>query len=576
MTRPTEAGGTLRLKLLRAGFLAAGLLIMGQLFRVQILSHDFYAALAEGQHDLFEQLFPQRGKILARDRAGGGQTFMLATNRKLSLAYADPSRIPDPEAAAAKLAPVLGLDEAELRAKLEDRDSRYKPLKRGLDDEARGRVEALGIEGIRFADEDTRFYPEGETGAHVLGFVGESEHGRSGRYGIEGWFDAELAGRQGSLRTEKDPGGRTIAVGNRNVVPARDGDDIVLTIDRTVEYVACRKLAEWVKAHGAAKGSLVVLDPKTGAVIAMCGAPSFDPNAYGKVDDVGVYNNTAIFDAYEPGSVFKAITMAAGLDTGKIAPTTPFDDPGEVKIGPYTIRNSDLKAHGRVDMTEVLVASLNTGLVEVVHRLGPASFLKYVRDFGFGRKAGIELQSEAAGNIEPLERKGDIWAATGSFGQGITATVLQIAAAYGAVANGGTLMKPYIVEEIRHADGTVETRGPRVVRRVISERAARLLTGMLTAVVERGHGRRAGVPGYWVAGKTGTAQIARTDGPGYEVGATIGTFAGFAPVEDPKFVMVVRVDRPKDVQFAESSAAPLFGDMAKFLLDYYEVPPTRN
>jgi cell division protein FtsI/penicillin-binding protein 2 len=565
-----------RLRLLRLVFLLAGLLIVGQLFRVQVLGHAFYAALAEGQHDLFKHLFPERGRIYARDRKFGGQEFLLATDRKLAVAYAEPFRVKDPRGTAAKLAPLLGLGEDELIPKLSGQE-RYRVLKRQVDDDARAAVEKLGLEGIGFSEEDHRFYPEGTAGAHLLGFVGHGEDGgRAGRYGLEGYFDEALSGTQGYLESEKDSRGRLIAIGNRTLKPAKDGDDLVLTIDRTIEYVACKRLEEWVTAHGAQRGSLVILEPSTGAVLAMCGAPAFDPNAYNKVESVEIYNNTAIFEPYEPGSVFKTITMAAGLDTEKIAPSTPFEDAGEVKIGPHTIRNSDLKAHGRVDMTTVLAESLNTGLVEVAHRLGGPTFLKYVRDFGFGQKTGVELQTEAAGDIEPLERKGDIWSATGSFGQGITVTVLQLASAYGAIANGGILMKPYVVDEIRHADGSVERRAPKAVRRVISERTARLLSGMLVQVVERGHGKRAGVAGYWIGGKTGTAQIARRDGPGYEAEATIGSFVGFGPIDDPKFVMAVRIDRPKDVQFAESSAAPLFGEIAKFLLDYDEVPPTRR
>jgi len=565
-----------RLRLIRLGFFLFGLLIVGQLFRVQVLGHDFYAALAEGQHDLFRHLFPQRGKIYARDRASGDQDFLLATNRSLHLLYAEPFRMKDPAGVAKALAPILETDEKELSAKIADKNERYRVLARKLDDETRDRIEKLDLEGVGFTTEDFRYYPEGPTGAQMLGFVGESEHGRSGRYGVEGWFDKDLAGTQGYLESEKDPGGRAIAVGNRTVKPAKDGSDLVLTVDRTVQYVACSKLDEWVKKHGATQGSIVIVEPSTGAVIALCNAPAFDPNEYGKVDDIGVYNDVATFDAYEPGSIFKTIAMAAGIDTGNITPETVFDDPGEAKIGPYTIRNSDLKAHGRVTMTEVLTESLNTGMVEVSQRLGGPTLLKYVRDFGFGARPGLELQSEAAGDIEPLTRKGDIWPATASYGQGITVTALQMAVAYAAIANDGILMKPYIIDEVRHADGTVEKRGPQAVRRVISERAARLVSGMLTAVVERGHGARAAVPGYWVGGKTGTAQIARSDGPGYEVGATIGSFAGYAPIDDPKFAMIVRIDRPKDVQFAESSAAPLFGEMAKFLLDYYHIPPTRK
>jgi len=565
-----------RLRFIRLGFFLAGLLIIGQLFRVQVMAHDFYSALAEGQHDLFRQLFPERGRIYARDGNSGDQTFLLATNRKLNLLFAEPYRLKNDAAVAKALSPILGVAELDLRAKLSNHEERYHVLAHKLDDDTRAKIEALKLDGLGFSEEDLRFYPEGASGAQMLGFVGESAAGRSGRYGLEGWYDQELTGDQGYLESQKDSVGRLIAVGDHTIKPAKDGSDLVLTIDRTVEYVACQKLEAAVQAHQASRGSLVILDPKTGAVIAMCNAPTFDPNDYGKIDSVDVYNDTAIFDAYEPGSVFKTITMAAGIDTGKITPESTFDDPGEVKIGPFTIRNADLKAHGLVSMTDILAQSLNTGIDFVVGKVGPTAFLTYTRNFGFGQKTGITLQSEGAGDVSQLERKGDIWSATGAFGQGVTATVLQLAAAYGAIANGGSLMKPYVVDEMRRPDGQVLAAKPQSVRRVVTSRTASLLTGMLVAVVDHGEGHRAAVPGYWIGGKTGTAQIPNADGPGYEVGPTIGTFVGFGPVDDPRFVMAVRIDRPKDVQYAESSAAPLFGDIAKFLMDYYRIAPTRK
>lgn len=567
-----------RLRVLRFIFLAAGCLVVIQLFRIQVLSHGFYTALAEGQHDLFQKLFPERGRVYASSTKGGGTSYLLAANRKTSLAYAEPFRIKDPKPAAYLLAPLLGLDELDLVAKLSDGKVRYRPLKKDVPDDVRAGVTALGLEGIGFADEEARFYPEGDAGAQLLGFVSAGDDGtRVGRYGIEGYFNDELSGATGFLQAEKDSLGRLLADGTQALKPARNGDDITLTIDRTVEHVVCGKLSAWVKLHGASKGSVVILDPKTGAVIAMCNTPTFDPNAYNKVNDISVYNNTAIFDAWEPGSIFKTITMAAGLDTGKVTPNTTFNDTGELKIGLFTIRNSDLKAHGLVTMTDVLAESLNTGIDSVVRTVGNETFLKYVQDFGFGQKSGIQLQTESAGNIESLGKKGDIYAATGAFGQGLTTTPLQIAAAYAAVANDGILLTPTIVASIADGGtGDVRNTAPKAVRRVISDRTSKLLTGMLVAVVERGHGKRAGVPGYWVAGKTGTAQIPKKDGGGYETDAAIGSFAGFAPIENPKFTMVVRIDRPKDVGFAESSAAPLWGDIAKYLLDYYEIPPTRH
>ena len=567
-----------RLRFVRLGFLVAGIIVTAQLFRIQVLSRGFYTALADGQHELFQHLFPERGRIYASDPKTG-QVSLVAANRSSSLAYAEPFHVKEPKHAAYVLAPLLGLDEIELAAKLADSKAQYRPLKKDVPDDVRAKIEALKLDGIAFSDEDARFYPEGDTGAQVLGFVSSRDDGsRVGHYGIEGYFNQELSGATGFLNADKDPFGHLLADSLRQFKPAKNGTDIVLTIDRTVEHVVCSKLQAWVSAHGAARGSVVIMDPNSGAVVAMCNAPSFDPNAFNKVDDVGVYNNTAIFDAYEPGSIFKTITMAAGLDTGKITPDSTFNDTGEEKIGQFTIHNADRKGHGIVSMTEILAQSLNTGIDHVVQMVGSESFLSYVQNFGFGVKTGIELETESPGNIESLKRKGDIWAATGAFGQGLTVTPIQMAAAYASIANGGTLLQPTIVAEMRDpSTGQAQKTKPKVVRRVMSERAARLLTGMLVAVVEKGEGHRAGIQGYWVGGKTGTAQIPRTDGQtGYEVGSTIGSFAGFAPIDNPKFVMIVRIDRPKDVQYAESSAAPLWGAIGKFLTDYYEIPPTRH
>lgn len=568
-----------RLRFLRYGFMVAGLIIVGQLFRIQVLSHAFYEALASGQHDIFQELFPERGKIYSRDTVTN-EEYVLATNQKLTLVFAEPFRLEDPKGATEKLAELFAWEDeerADFEAKLSDKKRRYVRLKSKVPDDLRLQIEALDIEGIRFTDETHRFYPEMTSGAQVIGFLGVAEDGgRVGRYGLEGYFDEVLSGSQGFLESERDSGGRLIVGGDHSIQEAVDGADIVLTIDRTIQHIVCGKLEKWVELHEAERGSVVVLDPKSGAVLAMCNAPAYDPNAYNLVESINVYNNTAIFDPYEPGSVFKTVTMAAGLDTEKVTPDTLFDDEGEVEIGPHTIRNSDLKAHGEVTMTDVITNSLNTGMVEVASRLGSETFLKYVKDFGFGQHTGIELQTELAGNIETLARRGDIWSATGSFGQGVTVNLLQLAAAYGAVANNGVLMKPYIVSEIREPGEEPELRSPKKVRQVISERASKLLTGMLVSVVERGHGTRASVPGYWIAGKTGTAQIARQDAAGYEKDDTIGSFIGFGPIDNPQFVIGVRIDRPQTVRFAESSAAPLFGDIAAFLVDYYKIPPSRK
>ena len=309
-------------------------------------------------------------------------------------------------------------------------------------------------------------------------------------------------------------------------------------------------------------------------MLALCSSPDFDPSNYGKVPDLSVLNNPVTLDAYEPGSVFKAFTMAAGLDANKINPKSTYLDKGVEEIDNFKIKDSDGVAHGVQDMTTVLDESLNLGTIFVQRQLGKDAFRQYVQAFGFGAKTGIGLTPESKGDVSSLAKKGDIWAATGSFGQGITTTAIQLAAAYASLANGGRLLRPYIVDEIIHPDGTREKTKPTVVSQPITARSSRLITGMLVSVVENGHGKKAGVPGYYVAGKTGTAQVASSKG-GYQKDVTIGSFAGYAPASDPKFVMVVRINHPRDVQWAESSAAPLFGQMAKFLLSYFQVPPER-
>lgn len=565
-----------RLSVLRAVFLAFAGLIVVRLFWLQIIQHETYAAQAEGQHRIEAELLPRRGDILVRDRFSGNKLFPWATNRRYHLLYAIPKDIPEPLAVARALDPYVDLDEAQLLKRLDRPGDVYEPVAHGLTDERMGVVEALNLPGVHFQDEDLRYYPEKQLGSHVLGFVGFVKDQRKGQYGIEEYFEDELSGQRGRVKGERDATGRTIATGDRQLKRPIDGSDVLLTIDRTLQYEACSKLDAWVLQHGANHGTLVILDPKSGAVLALCGAPDFDPNAYADQTDITVYANPAVFSTYEPGSVFKPFTMAAALDLGRVTPETTYEDTGEVKIGSFTIRNSDLKAHGVQSMTQVLEQSLNTGAIFAAQQVGNDPFQDYVKAFGFGTKTEVTLPGEQPGDISLLRKGKDIYTATASYGQGITVTPLQLAAAYAAIANQGKLMKPYIVESIIRPDGSTVSTAPTMVRQVISPKTASTLSAMLVNVVRKGHGQRAGVPGYFVAGKTGTAQIPYKDKRGYEPGVTIGTFAGFAPVSDPKFVMVVRIDRPKDVQFAESSAAPLFGQMAQFLLNYYEVPPEES
>lgn len=464
----------------------------------------------------------------------------------------------------------------QLISRLSKPDDPYEPIARHVSDEQLDLIKALQVEALDYLIEDTRAYPEPGFGGQVLGFLGKADDGQAvGRYGLEGYFDDYLTGKSGQLYSQNDLSGRWIGVGDRHFRPAIDGGDLLLTIDRTLQVEVCNILAAGVEHFNADSGTVIVIEPATGKILAMCGAPDFYPADYAKVEDAAVYNNPAIFSAYEPGSIFKPITMAAAIDTGAVTPDSRFTDPGEVEIDDFTIHNAANHVYGNVSMIEVLEESINTGMVWVMRQMGKSTLREYIHKFGFGEATGIQLKTEVSGNIESLDKQAEVYAATAAFGQGITVTPLQIATAYAALANGGLLMKPYLVDAMRYPDGTIEKTEPEPVRQVISPTTATTIGAMLVSVVEYGHGKKAAVPGYYIGGKTGTAQIARNGV--YSATEFNGSFAGYGPVHNPKFAMVVKIENPKEgVIYAESTAAPIFGEIAKFILEYYGIAPERS
>ncbi|HYE22153.1 MAG TPA: penicillin-binding protein 2, partial [Verrucomicrobiae bacterium] len=370
--------------------------------------------------------------------------------------------------------------------------------------------------------------------------------------------------------------GRWITFASRNLTPALDGDNIVLTIDPAIQFKSQEVLRAAIESHQAEGGSVIVVNPKTGAILAMANYPEFDPNVYNQVPDISYYSNRSLAIDYEPGSIFKPITMAAALNEGKVTPETTYEDTGEVQLDEFKIKNSDGKAHGIQTMTQVLEQSLNTGMIFAEKEVGHDAFRRYVKDFGFGELVNIELPGEVKGNLDNLTKKHDVFYGTASYGQGITVTPLQMIQAYTALANNGKMMQPYVVSKIIHPNGSEEVSKPRMVNKVLEPRTAGQLSSMLVNVVENGHGKRAAVKGYYIAGKTGTAQVANRDRVGYDPNKSIGSFIGYGPVDNPAFLMLVRIDNPKDVKFAESTAAPAFGEIAGFILNYMQIPPSRK
>jgi cell division protein FtsI/penicillin-binding protein 2 len=603
--------------------------VIVRLYSLQVMKYDLYTAIAANQHEVSNKLAPNRGKIFIQDNIVSNEDglYPVASNKEFALVYAVPKVITDPDLVAEKLFEIFDRvavekevdelleddalfstsstivltvidkenieefkkikreSEIQLRqeaiiekyvVKLSKEDDPYEPIKRKVDEETLAAIAKENIKGINYIMETFRYYPEKNIGAHILGFA---NYDNIGRYGLEGFFNDELTGIAGSVKTERSAEGKLIIINDREHTKQQDGSDLILSINRSIQFTACTKLKSAVEKYNAEGGSVIVMDPMSGAIISMCNYPDFDPNIYSEIPDVNVFNNSAIFDAYEPGSTFKTFTVAAGIDQDRIKPSTIYNDKGYIMIEGWNkpIKNSDFETkggYGWVDMNTVLADSLNTGTIFIQKKVGDDMFADYVKRFGFGEKTGVELETEGISNIVNLNRnrKRPIEMATASFGQGITATPLQMIAAYSAIANGGILFKPYLVEEVVNSQGERTRTQPVAIRRVISERTALLVSGMLVNVVDGGHAKLAGVNGYFIAGKTGTAQVAEKGEYGDK---TVHSFVGFAPVDDPKFVMLVKLDAPTEVKFSASSAAPLFGELAEFILSYYKIPKER-
>lgn len=567
----------IRMRILNWIFGLIVFLIIFRLFDLQLINHGYYEALASDQHEIYKSLFPKRGEIFVKDQYvynGEAQEnlYPLAMNKEYNLVYAQPKYISDPTVTAQQLAPLLAMDEARLLEILNKKDDPYEPLKHKVEDQVASQIMELNLSGIKTAPENYRYYPEKNTGAQILGFMGYKGDTMTGLYGAEGYFNNELTGQMGGIIGEEN-GGLWQPLTGPGFKSAVDGSDIVLTIDKTVEYEVCRILDEDTKMFEAKSGTVIIMEPSTGRIIAMCSSPDFDPNEYNKVDDVSVFNNSAIYEAYEPGSTFKSLTMAMAIDLNLVKPDDTYIDTGEEKIDNFVIKNSDKLAHGQQTMVQILEKSLNLGAIYVVRKVGRDNFKNYLQEMGFGQLTGIQLDRESAGDISSLNYKGEIFMDTASYGQGIMATPIQMIQAYSVIANNGNMVRPYIVDEIIKPDGTIIKSKPQIKKQVISSKTATILSSMLVSVINNGHGQKAQVPGYNVAGKTGTAQIAENGKYGNQSNHTL---IGFSPLENPAFLMLVKYKEPQKGTFAESTAAPTFGKIARFLLNYYHVEPDAN
>ena len=560
----------------------AGSGILARLFSLQILQHDYYIKRAEGQHGFYKTLYPQRGEIFMQDlsvsrRNGEDAYCSLAINKDFEEIYIIPQKIQklstkDQEKLANELSLLLNLDKEIILQRINKKDDPYEPLVNKADPEVVDKIKSLNIEGLETSLKEWRYYPNNELASHLIGFVGMTEDGNVGQYGLEGYYENELKGKTGLLEGEKDTSGYGIPFLSHNLEPAEDGSKIILTIDQNIQFKAEKELSQVIEKYQAESGSIIIMNPKSGAILAMANFPSFNPNEYNKVEDIRSFLNPSIQELYEPGSVFKPITMAMGLDTGKVNHNTIYEDKGMINVGGSIIGNVDGKTYGKQTMTQVLEKSLNTGAYFVQEQVGRESFQDYIQKFNLNKLTGIDLVGEVNGNISNAFTRYDIDLATISFGQGIAITPIELVTAIGTIANEGKIMRPFVVDKIIYSDGTEKKTESEVRGDVISAEAARELTQMMVNVTENGSGRLAQVDNYNIAVKTGTAQIPDFEEGGY-IEDVIHSFIGFAPAFNPEFVILIKLDKPHGLRFAASTCGPIFKEISEYLFNYLEISP---
>jgi cell division protein FtsI (penicillin-binding protein 3) len=536
--------------------------VVGRAFYLQILQHETLVKKADKQHQHKVDLTPARGSILDRN----GTT--LAESIQMDSCYAEPRRIKDIEGTAGVLAPILGIPKSELIARISVNKS-FIWLERWLAPEVVTRVKNMKLTGIGFAPESKRFYPNMEIAAHVVGFTGRDPNGLEG---IELKYDSTILGNTGYMITERDALGRNIAIMNTVIKDSSPGKSIVLTLDKTIQFIAEKELAKAVTESNAKSGMALVMEAETGKVLALANYPTFNPNAYSRYS-LAQLRNHVVTDSFEPGSTFKIFTIAAALDAGTIKATDVYNcENGTYRIADRIIH--DDHPQSRLTVSEVMKYSSNIGTAKIALKMGEEKLSTYLRSFGFGGRTGIDLPGEASGNLKRHWYGVDL--ATIAFGQGVSLSTMQLTTALSAIANGGNLMRPYLVEQIIDDNGKVVQKfEPQIVRRVVSVETARKVTKMLETVTgEGGTGTKAALEGFRVAGKTGTAQkvdpVTRT----YSPTKRIGSFVGFVPADKPKLSIAVIIDEPQGIKYGGVVAAPAFRGIAQNSLAYLKIQPT--
>ncbi|MBD0338532.1 MAG: penicillin-binding protein 2 [Thermoleophilia bacterium] len=555
MSRATDR----RIRLLLAVLLIAFAVALGRAVWLQAVHAAPLARMAQVQHRETVELPASRGTIY--DRTGTP----LAVGERATTVYADPRRVRDPHRAAQIAGRILGIKPGKLVRRLSDRSKGFVYVARKADPADAAKLAERGLDGFGFYNEERRVYPQRSVGAQVLGFAGVDNRGLEG---IEAALDDVLAGAPGRQTIVKDPIGRAIEV--VSAIPAREGRDVYLTIDHNIQANAEAVLRDTVRRWNATAASAVVLDPRTGSIVAMASAPTYDANNFPQVAarDLARTKNRAVTDTWEPGSTFKVVTVAGVLAEGLMTPQTAFTLPYEIQVADRRIHDAHERSTQRMTVAEILFRSSNVGTVTVARQLGSKGLAAWVDGFGFGQATGVGFPGESPGIVLPEPKWSGSTIGNVPIGQGIAVTGLQMAAAYATVANRGVWVQPHLVDRI--AGGQPK---PPKRKRVLSPTVAKTLSRLLVGVVddEGGTGGLAAVPGYHVAGKTGTAQ--KPVPGGYSRSDYVASFVGFVPATDPRLVILVTVDTPRNAIWGGTVAAPAFQSIAQFALQYLEVPP---
>lgn len=562
-----------RLTILLALFGLSLALVVYRLFYWQVIKGASLAQEAKYQHQTGVTSLAPRGNILASDGT------WLAASTQAWLVYAQkPDLNESPRSIANKIAPLLIEDKKDLLSEaqrieglLVSEGSVWIPIKHKVATEVKKNIEAMNIRGIGFSEEDARYYPEASSSAQILGFVGKNKDGEdTGYFGLEGYYNLSLSGKAGLTQRESDARGAPILFGSSKEIDPVNGVDIKTHIDKVVQGIVEKRLKAAIETYGASAGNVTVMDPKTGAILAMAAYPSYDPANYSRFRDSD-FKNPIISDSFEPGSIFKPLVMAAGLDAGVVKPDTRCDIcDGPLKVDKYEIETWDGKYRPDETMTDVIVHSDNVGMSFVGQKLGSEKLYDYLDKYGLGKLTGIDLQGEQNPGLRKKETWNIVDLVTSSFGQGIAVTPIQMVRAVSAIANGGRTVKPIVVDKVVK-EGWEDKIKPEFGEQVISEKAAKQITEMMKLAVKEGEAKWAVPKGFSIAGKTGTAQIPVAGH--YDPTKTIASFVGFAPAENPKFIMLVSLREPKTSQWGSETAAPLWFDISRDLFPYMGIQP---